>query len=642
MASPASSSPNDLSTAQAETYAMLLNMGFAGSNAITAAKIFGSDISAAVNYLTSEPPPSSAFYQPQPSYVSTQHHQHNHNTHSSNQKPSSLSSSQSNANHNEDIAQRKRRHLSPDDIATEEFLDRIAKQMRLTLDEDEILDSSARFVSDMQSNDASQTNSKQQSKSSAEYKAKSKEEIEFDEKTNENIKNITKRLSFSRNELISKGMIGKAVWFGDILSLREYPAALMDELDDHGNTALSLACRLGHDSVSHALLEMGADPTIELGSGWNVIQEAVLHRDARLVRDLLIHQIQLRGTKYESRNKEIIAHLKTMPDFSMEISWQITSTLAVLNNLISKFAKIDNFKIWKKGTSIRFDMFMRGFSAQGVEKGHVSFVFSESGTLSIDHDRKTFTNAIRKYKNPDYDEMEREIRILLRTEQGRASLRTSNVAFERKKGWMGGDKSENIEGFQCEVMTTKGLSHSIVEDKRKGGGGGGGGDGDNDDDNDGNVGKGGKWQHPTFEEYFEGTFDEDEEDGSGNKDKEKKKRKFSLKKKKKEKDKMRFTKRCFPSYIHRKDQPVDVTLWLCQNYPLTDENISVLLEAISIASEDMRRLADIFKLKFPGGFPVKLTMPIVVGISASATFCNFKRVSPPDDLFQVPSSYRMV
>lgn len=404
-------------------------------------------------------------------------------------------------------------------------------------------------------------------------------------------------------------MIGKAVWFGDILSLREYPSEMMNEVDIHGNTALSLACRLGHDSVSHAILEMGADPMIELGSGWNVIQEAVLNKDVRLVRDLLVHQIQLRGNAYEARNKEIIAHLKTMPDFSMEISWQITSTLAVLNNLIAKFAKIDNFKIWKKGTSIRFDMFMKGFSAQGVEKGHVSFVFSESGILSIDHDRKTFTNAIRKYKNPDFDEMEREIRILMRTEQGRASLRTSDVKFERKKGWMGGDKTEIIENYQCEVMTTKNLSHSIIEDKRKG-----------DEEKDKKY----KWQHPTFEQYFEGTddfYDSDDSDNqqnddnnnTGNDDKKKKKKKFSLKKKKKDKKKKvkkrkkGFDKIYHPSYIHRKDQPVDVTLWLCQNYPLTDENISILLEAISIASEDMRRLADIFKLKFPGGFPVKLS-----------------------------------
>merc|ERR1719474_1685511 len=121
--------------------------------------------------------------------------------------------------------------------------------------------------------------------------------------------------------------------------------------------------------------------------------------------------------------------------------------------------------------------------------------------------------------------------------------------------------------------------------------------------------------------------------------KERKKMKKQEKKEKKRIKKRGFDSRYFPNYIKRKDQPVDVTLWLCDDYPLTDENISILLEAISIASEDMRRLADIFKLKFPGGFPVKLTMPIVVGISASATFCKFQQTSPDDALFQVPSDY---
>eukprot|EP01084_Bolivina_argentea_P263846 446738_1 len=585
-----------LSTAQSETYAMLLNMGFEGQEAVSAARIFGSDVSAAVNYLTSEPPQASVFYYTEPT------------------QPKPNTKKQHKDSHKSSTHHPPEPHTSPDDIAINQLLDRIGTTMTTFLH-----DKHSHPSSKIQSKATHINHSKKDKPVTATpYVPKSKEEVEFDEKTNEQIKNITKRLSLTQEQLQSQAMIGKAVWFGDILSLREYPSCLMNALDEHGNTALSLACRLGHDSVSHAILEMGADPMIELASGWNIIQEAVLHKDARLVRDLLIHQIQLRGNKYEARNKEIIAHLQTMPDFSLEISWQITSTLAVLNNLIAKFAKIDNFKIWKKGTAIRFDMFMKGFSAQGVEKGHVSFVFSECGTLTIDHDRKTFTNAIRKYKNPDWDEMEREIRVLMRTEQGRASLRTSDVVFERKKGWMGGDKTEQIEGFQCDVVSTKNLSHSIIEDKRKG-------------DESKN-----RWQHPTFEEYFDGT--RDGYDAGDNEDqvetgKKEKKRRFSLKKYSK---KNTFDKRYFPSYIYRKDQPVDVTLWLCQNYPLSDTNISILLEAISIASEDMRRLADIFKLKFPGGFPVKLTMPIVVGISASATFCNFQRANIPDTMFEVP------
>eukprot|EP01084_Bolivina_argentea_P128692 227430_1 len=135
--------------------------------------------------------------------------------------------------------------------------------------------------------------------------------------------------------------------------------------------------------------------------------------------------------------------------------------------------------------------------------------------------------------------------------------------------------------------------------------------------------------------------DNDDNNNNNNNKKDKKKKRF-LRKKKKNKKKDKFDKKYFPSYIHRKDQPVDVTLWLCQNYPLTDNDISIVLEAVSIASEDMRKLADIFKLKFPGGFPIKLTMPIVVGISASATFCKFKQCSVSKDMFEVPSNYRLI
>merc|ERR1712156_1330869 len=109
----------------------------------------------------------------------------------------------------------------------------------------------------------------------------------------------------------------------------------------------------------------------------------------------------------------------------------------------------------------------------------------------------------------------------------------------------------------------KGLSHSIIEDKRKG------------DDPENPTGK--TWQHPTFEEYFECNKDGmashlgDEEDlmlndnesgdgshGSPSKDnmtnltkKERKKMKKQEKKEKKRIKKRGFDSRYFPNYIKR-------------------------------------------------------------------------------------------
>ena len=111
------------------------------------------------------------------------------------------------------------------------------------------------------------------------------------------------------------------------------------------------------------------------------MQEAVLHKDKHLVRDLLIHEIELRGNEYEKREKGVLDALLEMPNFYLEIKWQVQSSIPMLTNLLSNIANIDNFKIWKKGANIRFDSFMRGFSGNGVQKGHLSFVFNGSAAI---------------------------------------------------------------------------------------------------------------------------------------------------------------------------------------------------------------------------------------------------------------------
>ncbi|ETO22728.1 hypothetical protein RFI_14467 [Reticulomyxa filosa] len=169
-----------------------------------------------------------------------------------------------------------------------------------------------------------------------------------------------------------------------------------------------------------------------------------------------------------------------------------------------------------------------------------------------------FENAIRKYKNPDFDELERYIRLLISTEQGRASMTTTKTTFTAKKDWLGKPKHETIEGYDCEIMAVSGLCFSVIspsDDKKK-------------------------WSPPDFDEYF---AEEQTKKSSKNK-------------------KIHYS----PTNIVRKDQPVNITLWQSTEFPLSHKDIEVILEAISIASEDMRRLADVFQLEFQKGFPVKL------------------------------------
>lgn len=71
-------------------------------------------------------------------------------------------------------------------------------------------------------------------------------------------------------EINAQLLVHKAVWFRDLHSLKQYCRKgkdVLNTLDRHGNTPLSLAHRLGYDDVVHFLLERGVDPRIPTGRG---------------------------------------------------------------------------------------------------------------------------------------------------------------------------------------------------------------------------------------------------------------------------------------------------------------------------------------------------------------------------------------
>jgi len=67
---------------------------------------------------------------------------------------------------------------------------------------------------------------------------------------------------------------------------------------------------------------------------------------------------------YEDRLPKLVAHLGGIPDFYMEIKWEIQSWIP----LVGKLAPSDTFKIWKKGGQIRFDSYVRGMNNMSIQK----------------------------------------------------------------------------------------------------------------------------------------------------------------------------------------------------------------------------------------------------------------------------------
>ncbi|ETO28008.1 ankyrin repeat containing protein [Reticulomyxa filosa] len=572
-----------LTAAQQETVSVLLSMGFEFEQSVLAAEIFGNQIESAINYLTE---------------IATSNGSNSNETNTQQKERAAARSGDS--NENKEMAK-----VEPDMRQSEEKQQEKSDNIDLSVDDAYIYEFChvqiplwmhhyfGSVLNDPVATEMSQKRDSKQSERDAMdvYETRSKEKQTTDneakmKRTNNTTINAIDNFADVDSQVLN--MFGcELTW----LCVKNFPDDLVNCKDFHGNTPLAIAVRMGMPEVVHALLEKGADPRIDLDCGWNILQETCLYQQKQLITDMAIHIIQLRGNEYETQKQRLLESLRNIKDFKLEIKWQVTvectfllfqqimSSVPLVTSFLKKFSDIENFKIWKSGTKIRFDSFVRGFSATGVQKGHLTFLFSEGDIVTIDHDRGTFENAIRKYKNPDFDELQNYIHFLMSTEQGRlvlssASMTTNKTTFTPKKDWLGKPKHENVEGYDCDIMTVSGLCFSVVSQKEN----------SFFIEKKQNIGPSEdkkKWTPPNFDDYFsEQHF---------------------------KKRNSKHTKTAFsPTSIVRKDQPINITLWQSTKFPLCHKDIEVILDAISIASEDMKRLADIFQIEFQKGFPVKL------------------------------------
>lgn len=404
--------------------------------------------------------------------------------------------------------------------------------------------------------------------------------------------NTSEMVSFKEEEIdvdlcMAEFVVHKAIWFLDVDGLKRFQKfpELLNQVDLRGQTPLSLALRLDYEHIVQKLLELGADPRTLLGNGWSVLECLCAQVQIRpelqpSITNLFIYKLLHRTEEYTASRTQTLECLRNMPDFYMEIEWNVTSWIP----LVSSLAPSDTFQIWKKGGAIRFDSHVRGFSGTQVIKGHVSYLVNEDIMLLVDHDKKTYQNAVRKFKNPNYDEMQAAVNRLMTTEQGRSALRTHDVTVSNKKSMLGYDKTATIGDYDCIQAICNGIKYSIIEPL--------------------NAETINIVPLPDYEEYF----DIDNEDLEVE----------------------------FCPNMTVNDNDVNVDLWLTQDFPVNIQDVGVVLRAVAPASEDVQRLANIFGMDFPeGSFPVKLVIPLMMSVSAEVTFSHYEEKEIPDETFRI-------
>lgn len=447
-----------------------------------------------------------------------------------------------------------------------------------------------------------------------------------------------------------------------------------DVLDCHHNTPLMLSVKLGFSEIAGFLLKKGSSINRVSDNRFTLIDEVLLScRDNVVLREIyLIIQKSAWAKWLNNIEPAIIETFPNLPDFRMEILVKLEGNFLV-NSLVSYFTPSETYRIWKKGNRMRLDFTIKGFSETMVAKrGNLSLVLlpttredycvSKYKLLKLDHDKKTVKNMLDKLNKPAEAEIHAFVTKLLDTTSASASggsggdgdnnkhsgienikARTDseNIEFYIARDFFGWARTERLFGeWDCKLW------HGAMKVQAK------------------KVSKDGNPETSvSYSSYFspsycvfpaadsssskltssssedernETTFDEGEGGEDGNEGSE---GEVSL----------------LPpsslaedgkSYVKEKtvlNRKVVSTLWLSDEIPLTFKDLMPIFEIIGLQDERMESFQSLMRKSenmFTDGCPVKISVPIFLGVSASVSLPAFELDDNIDDsIFDIPSTY---
>ncbi|KAL1213278.1 hypothetical protein V5N11_022694 [Cardamine amara subsp. amara] len=159
-------------------------------------------------------------------------------------------------------------------------------------------------------------------------------------------------------------------------------SAVLDRRDvPSRETPLHLAVRLDDLVAARAISSAGGDISLQNAAGWNPLQEAFCRRNSEIMKVLLRHHHRLAWCKWRRRLPRLIAVLRRMRDFYMEISFHFESSVIPF---VGKIAPSDTYKIWKRDGNLRADTTLAGFDGLKIQRADQSFLFLGDGDESLD------------------------------------------------------------------------------------------------------------------------------------------------------------------------------------------------------------------------------------------------------------------
>lgn len=259
--------------------------------------------------------------------------------------------------------------------------------------------------------------------------------------------------------------------------LSDQISAVLDRRDNQQReTPLHLAVRINDAFATRTLAVAGADISLQNAAGWNALQEAVCRRCSEIIVILVQHHHIAAWSKWRRRLPRLVAVLRRMRDFYMEISFHFESSIVPF---VGKIAPSDTYKIWKRDGNLRADTSLAGYDGLKIQRANQSFLFLGDGDCNLDipsgsllvlnHDDRKIFDAFENAGAPLSDS---DIAgFCAQTSVYRPGMDVTKAELLARTNWRRQEKVESVGEWKARVYEVNNVVFSFRSRKIAGGDG---------------------------------------------------------------------------------------------------------------------------------------------------------------------------